>query len=212
MALNAGKNSYQGIIDWINSTAVNGNAGVSRYADAATSATKAAQLTTGRKLRIQDTASSPHSGAKIEFNGTADIDIPLPTTIAATTFIGNLTGNVTGNLTGTADTAVKLSSSAGAGDKPIYFSSGKPVACGSSLAVNITGNCGGSSATCTGNSGSATKLNITGLVGESYKPVYFSNGSPVACSQLGNGSSNFPVYIPTSAPSNPQNGMIWIES
>ena len=211
MALNAGKNSYQGIIDWITSTAVNGNAGVSRYADAATSATKSAQLTTARKFNIKDTATTPHTGSKVEFNGTADIEIPLPSTISAT-FIGNLTGNVTGNVTGTADTAVKLSSSAGAGNKPIYFSSGKPVACGSSLDVSITGDCGGSSATCTGNAGSATKLNITGLVGETYKPVYFSNGSPVACSQLGNGNKNFPVYIPTSAPDNPQNGMIWIES
>ena len=209
--LNSGKNSYQGIIDWITSTAVNGGAGVSRYADSATAATKAAQLTTARKLRTKDTASTAHKGDQVEFNGTSDIEIPLPSTITAT-FIGNLTGNVTGNVTGTADTATKLSSNAGSGTVPIYFSGGKPVACGSSLAVNITGNAGGSSASCTGNAATATKLNSTGLVGDTYKPVYMSNGVPTPCVQLGNGSNAFPIYIPTSAPSNPQNGMIWIES
>ena len=38
-----------------------------------------------------------------------------------------------------AGTAVKLTSSAGSATKPIYFNDGKPVQCGDSLAVNITG-------------------------------------------------------------------------
>lgn len=41
---------------------------------------------------------------------------------------------------GSATSAVKLDSSAGSATQPIYFSDGKPVACGSSLGVSITGN------------------------------------------------------------------------
>jgi hypothetical protein len=55
-----------------------------------------------------------------------------PSGIVAPAFYGPLTGNVignvTGNVTGNADTATKLSTSAGSTTQPVYFSSGKPVA------------------------------------------------------------------------------------
>lgn len=54
---------------------------------------------------------------------------------------------------GSATSAVKLDSSAGDSSTPVYFSSGKPVAC-TSLDLNTTG----SSASCTGNAATATKL------------------------------------------------------
>ena len=42
-------------------------------------------------------------------------------------------GNFHGNVNGTADTATKLSTSAGSATRPVYFSDGKPVACTYSL-------------------------------------------------------------------------------
>lgn len=57
------------------------------------------------------------------------------TQVTASQFNGNVNGNVNGN----ANTATALTSSAGSAAQPIYFSGGKPVACGSSLGVNITG-------------------------------------------------------------------------
>lgn len=56
------------------------------------------------------------------------------------------------SIAGNAATATALTSNAGSSTAPIYFSNGKPVACGNSLAVSITG----SSASCTGNAATAT--------------------------------------------------------
>lgn len=53
------------------------------------------------------------------------------------------------NVTGTAGA---LTTNAGSSTRPVYFSGGKPVQCGTSLGVNITG----SSASCTGNAATAT--------------------------------------------------------
>ena len=57
---------------------------------------------------------------------------------------------------GSAASAVKLDSSAGSTTLPIYFKDGKPTACGTSLAVSITGNA--ATATSATSAGSATKL------------------------------------------------------
>lgn len=54
---------------------------------------------------------------------------------------------------GHADTAGELTSSAGDANTPVYFSNGKPVAC-TGLDLNTTG----SSASCTGNAATASKL------------------------------------------------------
>lgn len=59
-----------------------------------------------------------------------------------------------------AASATKLTTNAGNESQPIYFANGIPVACGDSLAVNITGNASKStnSDSCTGNAATATKL------------------------------------------------------
>ena len=57
---------------------------------------------------------------------------------------GNLTqvtaSQFNGALNGNANTATALTTSAGSSTLPVYFSNGKPVACGTSLGVSITGN------------------------------------------------------------------------
>ena len=60
----------------------------------------------------------------------------------------------------------------GASNKPTYFLNGIPVACGNSLAVDITGE-----------SASAKKLGNLNI-GATNLPVYFSNGVPVACGDI----------------------------
>lgn len=52
--------------------------------------------------------------------------------VVATTFTGNLVGN--------ADTATALTSSAGSATQPVYFSSGKPVACTYTLGKSVPSN------------------------------------------------------------------------
>ncbi len=59
--------------------------------------------------------------------------------VYANLFVGSLSGN--------ASTATALTSSAGSSTHPIYFSGGKPVQCGTSLGVNITGNAASASIT-----------------------------------------------------------------
>ena len=69
------------------------------------------------------------------------------------TMTGNLTAPAfVGPLIGNADTATALTTNAGSSTRPVYFSSGKPVQCGTSLAVSVTG----SSASCTGNAATAS--------------------------------------------------------
>jgi hypothetical protein len=59
---------------------------------------------------------------------------------------------IVANLEGNADTATALTTNAGSSTRPVYFSGGKPVQCGTSLAVSVTG----SSASCTGNAATAS--------------------------------------------------------
>lgn len=80
------------------------------------------------------------------------------TQVTASQFNGNVNGNVNGN----ANTATALTSSAGSAAQPIYFSGGKPVACGSSLGVNITG-AAGSLADATGGGNIKVGWNGSGL-------------------------------------------------
>lgn len=59
--------------------------------------------------------------------------------------------------------------SKGTSTLPVYFNSnGEPVACGTSLAVSITGN-------------AATATALTSNAGSATLPIYFSGGKPVAC-------------------------------
>lgn len=114
-ALSSGKNSYQGIIDWISSTATNGNAGVSKHADTATSATNATNATnatTATKLGTNaGSANNP-----VYFSG------GKPVACNAT-----MTTNITGS-------ATKLGSTTVGGDAsnkgiPIFLNAGAATAC-----------------------------------------------------------------------------------
>lgn len=69
---------------------------------------------TARNIYIQDSDGS-NTGAAVSVNGGANATLKLPATIKAT-------------LSGNAATATALTSSAGSANRPVYFSSGKPVA------------------------------------------------------------------------------------
>lgn len=78
-------------------------------------------------------------------------------TVTANTFTGDLSGNATSattatTCTGNSATATALTTNAGSSTNPVYFASGKPIKCGTSLAVSVTG----SSASCIGNADNAT--------------------------------------------------------
>ena len=88
--------------------------------------------------------------------------LKLPETIKAT-------------LNGKASSADKLNSNAGSATQPVYFANGVPVACGGSLAVDITGN-----------AGSATVASaLSAGAGSANVPVYIdSTGVPTAVTGL----------------------------
>lgn len=70
----------------------------------------AEKLATARTLTVSD-SDGTHTGAGTSFDGSANADIKLPSTIKADIegdVTGDLTGDVTGNVTGNADTATKL--------------------------------------------------------------------------------------------------------
>ena len=76
-----------------------------------------------------------------ENNTTSDITINLPAasgTIALTDHVHNYAGSSSSN--GSANSAVKLDSSAGSATNPVYFSGGKPVACTYTLGKSVPSN------------------------------------------------------------------------
>jgi hypothetical protein len=93
---------------------------------------------------------------KFTYDGSAAKSINItPANIGAATsgHTHNYAGSVSAG--GSANSAVKLdTATAGSSTLPVYFTDGKPVACRTSLAVSVTG----SSASCTGNAATATKL------------------------------------------------------
>lgn len=86
----------------------------------------AKQLATARTISI--TNNSGTSLASGTFNGTGNLTLKLPATVGI-----DISGNAATATTAT--TATKLGSNAGTGKIPIYFSGGKPVACGTELSV-----------------------------------------------------------------------------
>lgn len=99
----------------------------------------AKQWTTARDFTINKVADSNSDGTPIasSVDGNANVVLTIPeamtgfTSIESTTFKGALDGN--------AKTATALTSNAGSSTTPIYFTDGKPKACGNSLNVSITG-------------------------------------------------------------------------
>lgn len=104
----------------------------------AATATKANQWTTARAFTISGTANA-NAASGVNVDGTGAVALLLPQTLSGFTSIAATT--FTGNLTGTADVANKLGTATkGSSTQPIYLNAGVPTACGDTLAVSITGN------------------------------------------------------------------------
>ena len=91
--------------------------------------------TDGASIYYQTTAADRgHLVLNLVDDSNVTLDIAAAGTVKSYfSYDGVFHGNVTGNLTGTASsatTATQLSSSAGSSAQPVYFSNGKPVACG----------------------------------------------------------------------------------
>lgn len=93
-------------------------------------------LKTSRTIALSGGA----TGTATAFNGSGNISIPVTALDAS-----KLTGTASVDTTGNADTATQAgkldpSTDAGSSTRPVYFNNGQPVQCGTSLAVDITGN------------------------------------------------------------------------
>lgn len=137
---------------------------------------------------------------KVYYSATNVGDSNYPVNIAPRTSIGNY-GRVSstvlgyGNIEGIATAATSLTSSAGSSTSPIYFSGGKPVACGGTLSVSITGN-------------ATTATALTSSAGSSTQPIYFFNGKPLACNSTlsvsitGNAATSTTTFAITTVANN----------
>ena len=146
------------ISDHNNTTAAHSN-GISGNAATAT------KLKTARTINIQD-SSATNTGTGASFDGSGNATIKLPATIKA-----NITGNASGSsgsCTGNAATATKLatartiniqdSSATNTGTGASFDGSGNAtIKLPATIKASITGNCSGSSGSCTGNAATATK-------------------------------------------------------
>ena len=119
----------------------------------------ASALTTARAITIED-ADGTNSGTGVNFDGSAAVSLKLPSTIKA---------SITGSCSGNAATATALASA-----KSINISDADATNTGtaisfdgssngiiklpSTIKASITGDCSGSSGSCTGNAATATKL------------------------------------------------------
>ena len=122
-----------------------GTANQLAWYNSSTSITTGTKLVTnGTNLGIGTTAINDVGSNALYVNGASKFN----GNVTATKFIGPLQGN--------ADTATALTSNAGSSSTPVYFSGGKPVACGSTLDVSITGSA--SNATDASNATNADKL------------------------------------------------------
>lgn len=148
----------------------------------------AAKLATGRTLKV-NLASNNASSA---FDGTANITdigvsgvLPVANGGTGASSLSNLSVGSAASAT----VASKLSNTAKIGDtdKPVYFNaSGVPVACGSSLAVSITGNA--ATATSATSATTASKLGSSNL-GNASTPIYLNGGTATACSAYAGGTA-----------------------
>lgn len=179
----------------------------------------AAKWTNAINFSINETASTT---TKTSVDGSKDVVLNLPkalggfTSIEATTFSGKATS------AGSADQAAKLTSSAGDSETPIYFSDGKPVVCGDSLTVSVTGssskwakainvsiNATASDSVTTMDGSAATALNLpktlkgfTSIEATTFSGKATSAGSADQASKLTTsaGSTTTPVYFSGGKP------------
>lgn len=167
-------------------------AGSSSAGGAATSAIKATQDANGNVITstyaTKTELNTAKSGLQTSINGKANSShthtianiTNLQTTLdekSNTSHTHNYAGSSSAG--GSATSAVKLdTSTAGDSNTPVYFSGGKPVAC-TSLDLNTSG----SSASCTGNSATATKLSsgrTISLTGDVTGSVSFDGSTNVS--------------------------------
>jgi len=109
----------------------------------------------------------------------------------ATTFYGALSGN--------ASSADKLNTNAGSATNPVYFSGGVPVACTYSLNKTVPANAVFTDTTYSAGTGlslSGTTFSLkTTNAGDSWTPIYLSNGTFSATTPSFKGSSTQPIIL-----------------
>ena len=180
--LTSGKNSYQGIIDWITSTAANGGAGISKNADTAGVATKLGTTTVGATNKpIYLNAGTPTAFSTTIGSNTKPIYMNAGVLTAFTGSVGGAAQPIC--VSGGALTA--CSSTVGSATKPVYMSSGTITVSNGSVANNGT-----PMYMTSGQLTASTKVGHT--TSETALPVYI------------------PIY--TSQPSGVSDGAIWIEN
>jgi len=160
----------------INGTNFNGSANITT-----------ANWGTARNIYIAD-SDATNTGAAVSVNGSGNATLKLPATIKAS-ITGNCSGS-SGSCTGNAKTATTLatardinisdSDGTNTGTKISFNGSANgTIKLPATIKASITGNCSGSSGSCTGNAATATKLG-TSNVGGSDNPIYLNAGSPTA--------------------------------
>jgi len=181
------------------------------YASEAGNASTASAWASPASFRITD---GTHNGTSVSVDGSEEsYSLPLPSTISAA---------IIGDVTGTASKALQLVNasnvaySVGSSTQPVYFSNGVPTACGSSLAVSITGNAASAGAwasTATfwiadyyGNKGQAVAVDGSAQDGytlklpETIRATLNGNASSADKLNTNAGSSTQPVYFSNGVP------------
>ena len=157
-------------------------------ADTADSATRANTANSATRADTADSATRADTADSATHADTADSATHADTADSANN--ANTANIATNAISATAaTTAEKLNVSAGGNTRPVYFSGGKPVQCGSTLDIDISGNADSANNANTANiatnaisataATTAEKLNVS--AGGNTRPVYFSGGKPVQC-------------------------------
>lgn len=119
-------------------------------------------------------------------------------------------------LRGNADSADRLniSGSVGSSTKPVYFNDGRPVACGSQLAVDITGNAAtanlATNATSAGRLAAGKTINLTGDVTGSVTTNFSGPTVDIATTVVNGGSPDLPETIFEDTVQGVQSGALYI--
>ena len=156
---------------------------------------------TARNISIAD-ATATNTGTGVSVNGSGNVTLKLPATIKA---------SITGDCSGNAGTATKLatartiniqdSSATNTGTGASFDGSGNAtIKLPATIKANVTGNCSGSSGSCTGNSATATKA-TQDSAGQQINTTYIKglsvSGNTITYTK-GNGNTGS-ITVPTGA-------------
>ena len=159
---------------------------------------------TARNISIAD-ATATNTGTGVSVNGSGNVTLKLPATIKA---------SITGGCSGNAGTATKLatartiniqdSSATNTGTGASFDGSGNAtIKLPATIKANVTGNCSGSSGSCTGNSATATKA-TQDSAGQQINTTYIKglsiSGNTITYTK-GNGGTGS-ITVPTGAGAN----------